>query len=71
MERVIVNSIESCEPDEDVEVSECVKQLEASKQELEPVKVEKIIGEDYASMPTLSGEGEKNPKLKELPPHLK
>jgi len=39
MEREIVNSIESCEHDEDLEVKECIKQLEASKQEVEPVKI--------------------------------
>lgn len=44
MERVIVNSIECCEKDEDVEMEECVKQLEASKQEVEPVKIENLLG---------------------------
>jgi hypothetical protein len=69
--RAIVNSIESFEPDEDLEVSECVKQLEASNQELELVKVEDIIGKNSIDAPTLRGEGEKNPELKELPSHLK
>jgi len=41
MEKAIVNSIKSCDHDEDLEVKECVKQLEASKQEIEPVKIEK------------------------------
>jgi hypothetical protein len=71
LERAIVNSIESCESDDDLEVSDCVKQLEASKQELGPVKIEELIGKDSTGAPTLSGEGEKNPELKELPSHLK
>ncbi|KEH17119.1 hypothetical protein MTR_0042s0100 [Medicago truncatula] len=61
-ERAIVNSIESCEHNEDLEGKECVKQLEASKQELEPVKIEEILGENSMGAPTLSAEGEKNPK---------
>jgi len=34
IEKTIVNSIESCDHDEDLEVKECIKQLEASKQEM-------------------------------------
>ena len=43
MEKAIVNSMESCDLDEDLEVKECVKQLEASKREVEPVKIEKLL----------------------------
>ena len=32
MEKIIVNSIEDCDKDEDVDVKECVKQLEARKE---------------------------------------
>jgi hypothetical protein len=71
MERAIVNSIESYEHDEDLEVKECITQLKANKQELEPVKIEEILGENSMGEPTLSVEGEKNPELKELPSHLK
>jgi hypothetical protein len=63
MERAIVNSIESYAPDEDIEVCECVKQLEACKEELEPVKVEEMIGEESTGVPTLSGEGEKKSRI--------
>jgi len=34
MEKTIVNSIESCDHDENLEVKECIKELEASKQEI-------------------------------------
>jgi len=66
-----VNSIENCEHDEDLEVKECIKQLVANKQELEPVKIEKILGENSMGAPTLSVKREKNPEFKELPSHLK
>jgi len=71
MEKTIVNSIESCDHDEDLVVKECIKQLEASKQEIEPVKIEELHVEKPKGAKTLSVEGEKNPKLKELPSHLK
>ena len=71
LERAIVNSIEKGEDDEDLEVSDCVKQLAASKQELGPVKIEELMGKHSMDAPILSGEGEKNPELKELPSHLK
>jgi len=71
MEKEIVNSIESCDHDEDLEVKECVKQLEASKQEVEPVKVEELLVTTPKGAHTLSIEGEKNLELKELPSHLK
>jgi len=45
MEKTIVNSIESCDHDEDLEVRECIKQLQASKQEIEPVKIEELLGD--------------------------
>jgi len=45
MEKTIVNSIESCDHDEDLEVKECIKQLEASKQEIEPEKIEELLVE--------------------------
>jgi len=71
MERAIVNSIESCDHDEDLEVKECIKQLEENKQEMEPVKIEELLGEKSLGAQSLSKEGEKYPKLKELPSHLK
>jgi len=52
-------------------VKECVKQLEASKQEIEPVKIEKLLVENDKEAQTLGVEEEKNPELKELPSHLK
>jgi len=45
MEKTIVNSMENCDKDEDLEVKECVKQLEANKYEIEPVKIEDLLGE--------------------------
>jgi len=71
MEKAIVNSIESCDHDEDIEVKECIKQLEVSKQEIEPVKIEKLHAENNKEAQTLSVEEEKNHELKELPSHLK
>jgi len=59
MEKAIVNSIESCDHDEDLEVKECVKQLEASKQEIEPVKIEKLLVENNKEAQTLGVEEEK------------
>ena len=66
LEKTIVNSIGSCDHEEDLEVSDCVQQLEASKQAIEPVKLEELLGEKSGS----KGE-EKYPELKELPSHLK
>jgi len=71
MEKAIVNSIKSYDHDEDLEVKECVKQLEASKQEIELVKIEKLLVENNKEAQTLSVEEEKNPEWKELPSHLK
>jgi len=71
MEKAIINSIESCDHDEDLEVKECVKQLEASKQEIESVKLEKLLVDNNKEAQTLGVEEEKNPELKELPSHLK
>ena len=71
MGKAIVNSIESSDHDEDLEVKECVKQLEANKQEVEPVKVEELLVATPKGAHTLSVEEEKNPELKELPSHLK
>jgi len=71
MEKAIVNSIDTCDHDEDLEVKECVKQLEASKQEVEPVKVEELVVATPKGAHTLSIEEDKNPELKELPSHLK
>ncbi|XP_039683011.1 uncharacterized protein [Medicago truncatula] len=71
MEKTIVNSIESCDLDEDLEVKECIKQLESSKQEVEPVKIEEILGETSKGEQPPIKEEEKNPELKELPSHLK
>jgi len=65
------NSIESCDHDEDLEMKECVKQLEASKQEIEPVKIEKLLVKNNKDAQTLGVEEEKNLELKELPSHLK
>ena len=53
MEKAIVNSIESCDHDEDLEVKECVKQLEASKQEIESVKLEKLLVDNNKEAQTL------------------
>ena len=61
MEKAIVNSMESCDLDEDLEVKECVKQLEASKQEVEPVKIEKLLLDENKGAHTLSVE-EVNPE---------
>jgi len=52
-------------------VKECVKQLETSKQEIEPIKIEKLLVENNKEAQTLGVEEEKNPELKELPSHLK
>jgi len=71
MEKTLVNSIEGCDKDEDLEVKECVKQLEARKQEVEPVKIEDLLGEKTLGAQLVSKEGEKNPELIELPSHLK
>ena len=71
LEKTIVNSIESCDHDEDLEVNECVRQLEASKQAIEPVKLEELLGETHKRPEISSKEEEKNPELKELPSHLK
>ncbi|XP_039688590.1 uncharacterized protein [Medicago truncatula] len=71
LEKTIVNSINGCDHDEDLEVKECVKQLEASKQEVELVKIEEIVGENLIGTQTLSKEEEKNPELEELHAHLK
>jgi len=71
MEKIIVNCIESCDHDEDLEVKECIKQLEARKQEIELVEIEELLDEKPKRAHTLSVEGEKNPKWKELPSHLK
>jgi len=59
MEKEIVNFIETCDHDEDLEVKECIKQLEASKQEIEPVKIEKLLVENNKEAQTLSVEEEK------------
>jgi len=59
MEKTIVNSIESSDHDEDLEVKECVKQLEANKQEIEPVKVEELLVTTPKGAHNLSIEGEK------------
>jgi len=71
MEKTIVNSIESCDHDEDLEVKECVKQLEASQQENESVKLKKLLVDNNKEAQTLGVEEEKNIELKELPSHLK
>jgi len=52
-------------------VKECVKQLEASKQEVEPMKVEELLVATPKGAHTLSVEEEKNAELTELPSHLK
>jgi len=70
MEKTIVNSIESCDHDEDIEVKECVKKLEASKQGIESVKVEEHLVTTPKGVHDLSIYGEINPELKELPSHL-
>jgi len=51
-------------------VKECIKQLEASKREIQPVKIEELLGDKTKGAKTLSVQGEKNPELKELPSHL-
>jgi hypothetical protein len=61
MEKIIVNSIESGENVEDVEVKECIKQLEANEQQIQPPKIEDILGEKFGGSQTLSSEKEKNP----------
>jgi len=59
MEKAIVNFIESCDNDEDLEVKECVKQLEASKQEVELVKLEKLLVDNNKEAQALGVEEEK------------
>jgi len=59
MENTIVNFIESCDHDEDLEVKECIKQLEASKQEIKLVKIEELLGDKPKGAHTLSVEREK------------
>ena len=74
MKKVIVNSIEGCDKDEDFEVKECIKKLEASKEEVDPMKVEDLMVEDANGAPRVlkeGGEVQSLPKLKELPSHLK
>jgi len=71
MEKMIVNSIESFDHDEDLEMKECVKQLKASKQEIELVKVEELLVTTPKGAHNLSIKGDKIPELKELPSHLK
>ena len=71
LEKTIVNSIESCDHDEVLEVNECVRQLEPSKQAIEPVKLEELLVETHKRPEKSSKEEEKNPELKELPSHLK
>lgn len=52
-------------------MKDCVKQLEASKQQMQPPPLEDILGEKYGGSETLNNEKEKNPELKELHSHLK
>lgn len=47
MKRAIVKSIDSCDHDEDLEVKECIKQLEANKQAMEPVKIERYLVKSF------------------------
>jgi len=63
MERIIVNSIECCDKDEDIEMKECVKQLETSKQEVEPVKLENILCGKNKGEPLVSEEGGRFEKI--------
>jgi len=56
MEKTIVNSIEN---DEDVEVKDCVKQLGASKEQMQPPPLDDILGEKYGGSETLNNEKEK------------
>jgi hypothetical protein len=50
MERTIVNSIENDEDVEDVEVKDCVKQLEANEQQMQPPPLEDILGKKYGGV---------------------
>ncbi|KEH32972.1 hypothetical protein MTR_3g012210 [Medicago truncatula] len=70
MEKTFVNSIDGCDKDEDLEVKEFVEQLEPSKQEVESLKIEDLLGEKTVGA-QLSKNGEKNPEFKELLSHLK
>jgi hypothetical protein len=71
MEKTLVNSIENDEDVEDVEVKDCVNQLEASKEQIQQPPLEDIVGKRYGGSKTLNNEKEKNLELKELPSHLK
>jgi len=57
MEKIIVNSIEGCDKEEDMEVEECIKKLEASKEEVEPMKVENLIVRQTKGAPHVLKEG--------------
>jgi len=63
MEKTIVNSIERYDHDEDLDVKECIKQLEASKQEIKPVKIKGLHGDKTKGTKTLSVEGEKKSRI--------
>jgi len=74
MEKIILNSIEGCDKDEDFEVKECIQQLEASKEEVEPMKIEDLVLDSAKGAPHMlkeGGEVQTLPELKELPFHLK
>ena len=63
-----------CDKDEDYEVKECIKQLEASKEEVDPMKVEYLVVGNAKGAPHVLkewGEVQALPELKELPSHLK
>jgi len=48
-------------------VKECIKQLKAKKQEMEPIKIDKLLGERSIGVHPLSTEGEKNYRIKRTP----
>jgi hypothetical protein len=59
MEKTLVNSIENDEDVEDVEMKNCVKQFEASKEQIQQPPLEDILGKKYGGSETLNNEKEK------------
>jgi hypothetical protein len=67
LEQTIVNSIEDDEGIEDMEVKECIKQLEANEQLSHFTRDENIFSEEKEEQQS----SKKIPELQELPSHLK
>lgn len=67
MHRVILNSIGRDENDYDMEVAECVLQLQATQVENATRKIEELSETEQQSQQVV----QKDPELQDLPKHLK